>query len=301
MCVHLMGLKNRAMQSYSNSVTYPNIMEEAAGWFSRWAEGNRRNLFKLAYRRDPDSIMDELLIGFWIVLFLAVIVTTSFGFFYHYQIFKSLSGTATVGVMASFLFLIVVEFCKVFFGLHFARAFFNMLWFKSWYRLLFTVGVGAIVVGAFHWSIFISTKGISQINNSLKSGEIYKAAAFAPPSSIDEIDRQLSELDKAKEAGAKATWRGRTTQGGIDVIKSNTELQRTLLEQRALILETERSRHDSLTVTMVAEAAATSTLLTDYGGKAEYITMLLIVLIVLFEVIIYDKNKEEEAPQPVGK
>lgn len=279
-------------------------MEEVGGWFSKWAEGNRKNLLRLAYRRDPDSIMDELLIGYWIVLFLGVVVTTGFGVFYHYQIFKSVSGTAIVGVIASLLFLIVVEICKVFFGLHFARSLFNFLWWKSWHRLLFTIGLGIIVTGAFHWSIYISTKGISQINSSLKNGQIYQAAAFTPPPSISDIDRQLAALDDAKAAGAKATWRGRTTQGGIEVIQSNTDLQKTLLEQRALILETEKARYDSLTTIMVAEAAATSTLLTDYGGKAEYVTMLLIILIVLFEVIIYDKNKHllpQEQPEPAGK
>lgn len=266
-------------------------MEDLSARLARVTEGARANLQKLAYQRDPDSLLDELLLGMWALLGVAMLFTISFGLYYHYSILQNAFGIGFVSVVGSLLVFIVLEIAKVFFGLHFCRAFLSMLWWKSLYRFLFTAGLAAIVVVAFLWSINISTKGVAEVNRTLKTSTLFAADEFTPPPYIADIDAQIAELGKAKEAGAKSTWKGRTTQHGIAVIRENTELQAQLVQQRETLLAAAMARHDSIQTIRLSEIRTSSNMLTDYGGKAEYATALLLVLIVLLEFINYEKNK----------
>lgn len=268
-------------------------LSQKLGQLSRGIKGN---FIKLAYQRDPYSLYDELLIGKTIILYLSVGFTLALGAYYHYNIFESAFGWAKASAVGSFVLLIIMEVSKVFFGLHLCRSFFSGLWYRSIYSFLFMAGIGCIVFVAFTWSIDITTKAVAEMNGMIKTTQIYMAQDFVPPPSIAQIDERLSALDAAKEAGAKSTWKGRTTQKGIAVIQENTKLQQSLLEQRSLVLNRAMAQHDSIQAILMAEVGNTSKVISDYGGKAEYATMLMIVLVVLFEFINYEKNlkKEEE-------
>ena len=261
-------------------------------------KGIKSNFLNLAYQRDPHSLYDELLIGMVALLWMSVLFTLAMGAYYHYNIFQSAFGMARASVIGSFALLLVIEIAKVFFGLHLARSFFSMLWYRSLYSFLFMVGIGIIVTVAFMWSINITTKAVAELNSNIKTTKIFSTQVFDPPPSIAAIDERIEALDRAKEAGAASTWKGRTTKKGIGVIQSNTELQAKLLEQRELILSRALARHDSLQAILIAEVGSTSRVISDYGGKAEYATILLIVLVVLFEFINYERNKGE-GEQPV--
>lgn len=281
------------MQSYPIKSTPANLMEDLSMRLNRVTEGARKNLQKLAYQRDPDSLLDEALIGMWLLLIIAMAFTVAFGAYYHYQILQNAFGVGMISVAGSFLVFIVLEIAKVFFGLHFCRAFLSMLWWRSLYRFLFTCGIGFIVVMAFMWSIKISTKGVAEVNQNLKSAAIFESQEFSPPPTIADIDARIAELDQAKQAGARSTWKGRTTQKGIEVIQSNTELQKNLLSQRETLMAAAMAQHDSIQAIRLLEVRNSANMLTDYGGKAEYATMLLLFLIVILELINYEKNKHE--------
>ena len=273
-------------------------LSEKLGFLTK---GLKANFLNLAYQRDPHSLYDELLIGKTIILYISVIFTLALGAYYHYHIFENAFGMARVSAVGSFALLLVIEITKVFFGLHLCRSFFSMLWWRSLYSFLFMIGIGYVVFVAFQWSIDITTKSVAELNRAAKTTTIYQEQEFVPPPSIAAIDVRLGALDAAKEAGAKSTWKGRTTQGGIKVIEQNTELQKSLLEQRQMIMNGAMARHDSIQAILIAEVGNTSKVISDYGGKAEYATMLMIVLVVLFEFINYERNKAKEEAELEGK
>lgn len=276
-------------------------MTDLSEKLGRLTQGIKGNFINLAYQRDPYSLYDELLIGKLVILYLSVAFTLALGAYYHYNIFENAFGWAKASAIGSFALLVVIEVAKVFFGLHLCRSFFSGLWFKSLYSFLFMLGIGFIVTVAFQWSINITTKAVGELNRMAKTTEIYMAEDFVAPPSIAEIDKRLSALDAAKEAGARSTWKGRTTKEGIGVIAENTELQKELLSQRSLIMNRAMAQHDSVQAILKAEVGNTSKVISDYGGKAEYATMLMIVLVVLFEFINYEKNKAKEELVTVGK
>ncbi|RMG94051.1 MAG: hypothetical protein D6706_14415, partial [Chloroflexi bacterium] len=70
-----------------------------------------------------------------------------------------------------------------------------------------------------------------------------------------------------------------------------------LLEQRTTLLEAAKTRHDSLMMVKGRQITSTATLLAAYGGKAEYATMLLLVMVVLFEAINFQNNKDVIVPK----
>lgn len=251
-------------------------------------------MLRTIQRRKSGTYLDEVIIAVKILIFAAFLVTAAFGIAFHYNIFLNASGKAVVGIAMSCLFFLAIEICKIFFGLHFVHAIFNMVWWKSLYKLLFTLIMGAIVFGAFKWSIHISTKGVASINESLHKGEIFRQSEFATPQSIHDIDAQLEKFENAKVAGSRSTWKGRPTQEGLAIMQSNTDLQKDLVKQRNLLMVAAMARHDSLTNVMRNEVVNTSSTLLEWGGKAEYATMFFLLLLVVAQNIYYDKLEKEQ-------
>lgn len=278
------------MQSSTLNTKPANVMEDLNRRLNKFSEGARKNLQSLAYQRDPDTLLDEALIGLWILMIISSGFTLAFGLFYHYNIFQDAFGGAIIAILFSAAVFIVMEICKIYFGLHFLRAFFSMLWWKSLYRFLFTLLLGVVVVGAFYWSIEISTRGVAEVNKAMESQKLYQEAPFTPPPHVEQLNSEIAALENAKTAGAKSTWKGRTTQKGIKLMQSNTELQAQLIEERNAILSVAQAQHDSLQVVRKNQIMETSSMLTEYGGKAEYVIGILLILIVLTELIMYERK-----------
>lgn len=279
-------------QSYDKS----NIMEEIRSTFGRLSTGYKTNLLKYAYQRDPHSILDETLLAIWVLLALAVCFTVGFGFYYHYSMLQSAFGAGVWATVGSFAIFVVVEIVTVFFGLALTRLLFSLLWWRSFLHLFFLSGLALITVVGFAWSIRISTKGVAQVNESLKTARLYESQTFTPPSHLEDIDKEINRLEEAKRAGAASTWRGRTTREGLAVISENAAMQKTLIERREKEMTAARMQFDSLQAVQRAQITSTATLLADYGGKAEYAKIILIFLIVCFEYINWRKNKPDASP-----
>jgi hypothetical protein len=292
---------NKAVQMYSQSISYANpprnIMEEAQQLFRGVVSWHQRSLEEVAANTDPDAWLPKLYFGLWVFVAICVVVCTSFGVGYHYVIFKSVSGSSWLAFIGSALFLTLIELGTVFFGLALFHAIFLKTWWRSWSRVWLVLGVGVIVFFATLWSIRISTKGVSELNRSLKNREVFQSVSTALPSEVTSIDAQIAALEKANAFNQKSTWRGRPTKESLDNLKANADLQAKLLQQRQLLLESAKGRQDSLTNNQLAEAASTSTLLVDYGGKAEYGKLIGLFLIAVVAHIIRGKVQEERIAQ----
>lgn len=304
-CKHRLSFKepcplNIALQMYSKSTAYAserpsNIMDELRQGLTSIKTGYKANLLKYAYQRNPDSLLDETLLFIWALMAIACAFTVAYGGYYHYSMLQSAFGVGIWSVVGSFVVFIALEIAKIYLGLVFTRSLFSMLWYKSIYRFLFTALLGFIVVVAFTWSINISTKGVASVNALAKQTDLYQSKPFTPPPSVAEIDRQIAGLGTVDQAAAGSTWRGVTTERAVKLMRENGKTRSELLAQKSALLATAQAQHDSLQTVLKTEITNTATLLTDYGGKAEYATIVLLLLIVLFEFINYHNNKAQAA------
>ena len=275
-------------------------MDELRNGLTSIKSGYKANLLKYAYQRNPDSLLDETLLFIWALMAIACTFTVAYGGYYHYTMLQSAFGIGIWSVVGSFVVFIAIEIAKIYLGLVFTRSLFSMLWYKSLYRLFFTLLLGFIVVVAFNWSITISTKGVASVNALAHKTEMYQNAPFTPPPSIVEIDRQIAALEVSDGAAAQSKWKNTTTVPAVRLLRENSKTRTALIEQKNALLIAAQSQHDSLQFLQKTEIAATATLLTDYGGKAEWAQVVLILLIVLFEYINYNNNRDAmQEPVPI--
>lgn len=281
----------------SNAAEDGNILTQVRGWFRKASDGNRQNFSKVAYYRNPNSIVDETLIGLWIIAGFAIAFTVAYGGYYHYTIFKGGSGAASVGIIISFALFCVAEFLKVFLGLHFFRSVFSGLWFRSFAHLAFTAGVLALVLGAFMWSIGISSKGVGEVNGAIRTGELLKSSPFDPTPLSASYDAQIADAERSIRDAAKMRWKGNITVDGQRIIKRNTDLKNSLSAQKASLIEKASAVHDSTLLVQKSLIRETALRINDYGGKAEYMLAICLLLIALAEVIAYRNNRKQLFPE----
>lgn len=279
-------------------------MEELRQGLTSIKSGYKANLLRYAYQRNPDSLLDETLLFIRALMLIACAFTIAYGGYYHYSMLQNAFGVGIWSVLGSFVIFIAIEIAKIYLGLVFTRSMFSMLWYKSVYRFLFTALLGFVVVVAFNWSINISTKGVASVNALAKQTDLYQSAPFSPPPSVAEIDKQIAALGVVDEAAAGSKWRGVTTVPAVRLMKENGKTRSDLIEQKNALLANAQAQHDSLQNVQKAAITSTTALLTDYGGKAEYAQIVLILLLVLFEFINYHNNKgtqEDTAKVPLKK
>lgn len=286
------------MKQFQNSPADDgNILTQVQGWFRRRSEGNRTDFSKIAYYRNPHSILDETLIGLWIIAAFCIAFTVAYSGYYHYHIFQGGTGVAVVGVVVSFALFCIAEFLKVFLGLHLIRSILSGLWFKSIFHLAFTAGIGALVVGAFWWSIGISAKGVGQVNQALNQGELFKGNPFDPAPLSATYDAQIADAEKSIRDASRMRWKGSITVEGQRIVKKNTDLKARLAADKQTMLETASARHDSTLAVQSTLIKETALRINDYGGKAEYTLAIILLLIGLGEVISYRKNRKHLFPE----
>lgn len=254
---------------------------------------NQRALDSLA-NREPDVILPKMLILFWVLVFLCVVVCTSFGVVYHYAIFKSASGSQAWATIGAMLFLVIIEITTVFFGLYFFDAIFDWMWFRNVKRLTLVIGMGTIVFFAIRWSISISTKGIAEVNKTHKIKQAYTDAEFVMPAEVLTIEQQIAEAEQTIASGRNSTWKGRPTREGLELQRQGIDLKKDLTRQKEKILLAALAQQDSIRSMGIHEGIYTSTLLTDYGGYAEYGKLLSLFFISLIGSIIRENKREEE-------
>lgn len=250
-----------------------------------------------AYQRDPSSIMDETLLSMWGLLILCILFTVGFGYYFHFQNLKTSFETPIWAAIGSFGIFVVIEIVTVIFGLALARILFSGLWFRSFLHLSFMVLMGFLTVAGFRWSINISTQGVARVNEMSKKTSLYQEEKFMVPPSVEEIDRKIAEMEAGKRAGAKSTWKGRTTKEGLALISEINSLQKGFLAQREAEMKNATARFDSMQTVKLKQIQGAATLLADYGGKAEYAKIILILLIVIFEFINWRKNTQDPPTQ----
>lgn len=282
----------------SQNQSTKTIFQAGSEWLADWSAGNRRRFAEIASQRNDAHHYDEALLFVKGLLILCVCITLGFGIYFHYSIFSAAGGNTIVAVGASLLLFIVAEVLKVVFGQYTMQGLVNGVAFKMpLTNLLLTLCFGALTVGAFIWSIKISTKSVQSVNLALNTSKLHEQRPFTPPSSIAILDAQIAAADEASAKAQKSTWRKRPTAEGLAVMQSAEQTKLALIAQRKTEWDAAYAAHQASMGEEGKLLGMSAATLGMIGGCAEYVTIFLLLIIALLRNKCYHENLKAQPSQ----
>ena len=291
---------NNSNNQLSNDI---QAAKEGVKDFARSFLGERQEFDKLAYFRNPASMLDEVLLGLWALMYVALGFTVYYGCVYHLSIFEAADNPAWKSVIISLSIFCAGEIIKVHIGHRFVRSVFSGF-FKQGLPQLVLVGLmGILTYCAFIWSVGISQKGYGLVTaNKSKQDALSKTgdytAATAP------FDAQIVSANETIKAGQKMAKRRNSEWEGLQMIKAGGKALADANAQRQSAIDLAKSQDDSFLKITGEKITATQLQQNEYGGIAEYVVMFCLLMIGLIEVIAFrenSKNAVANAPTPTPK
>jgi hypothetical protein len=281
------------MQNSESSLSQ-DIRAIKRNWGSFWGSlfGESKNYQKYAYMRNPNSMADEVLYGAWVIIFFSTGFTLYYGVMYHYSIFKNSANPAWEAFAVGMALFVMVEFLTIFFGHRIVRSISNGFIRKGLPQFLLIIVLTVAVVWGFLWRFSITAKGFATVNAQKATQEAIQQKTDYKTLTAD-IDAQLLNISKMAEKGATSTWRGKVTADGLEVMKRNAKLADKLLSQKAMMIAQAQQRDSMLLDEKKAQIALTFGQQNEYGGKAEWLVILGIIVVGICERINYKSNTKE--------
>lgn len=248
---------------------------------------------KKTYQDNEDVIYDEILFGAWIVALICTGVTMWFGVAYHLSIFSlSTDPSATKAVILSIGVLVIGEFVKMYFGLRAGRMLFIAK--KDGKSKLAKLGLWIVLTGlvvvAFIWSMDISSIAYgSNTANAKRQEALLQTGDYSGVTK--EYDTQIAQINESIKKANKQTWNGKLTPDAIDLIKSLSKDKNRLVAQKNKAIDLATSKDSTFMSITGGEIKQTEERLNSYGGKAEYLLIILVFFVIpVCEKILYTAN-----------
>ena len=253
---------------------------------------------RVAYLDNPHRIMDNVARLSQVLLFgfTAFILIT--GGIFHYEMFSLSMGNGALSIGFALGFFLIIEVLKVVLGRQLLRGIFSGDAGESKihafaYSLMF-----CLTVFGFWWSWEISTNAAPTLNKVInfaegKSNHTNEDEAKRLAAEIAAIDQQIAVTTQSEQTGFSIRYRGVVTQEGQKIAKTAANTRQRLTDQRTALLDRlngEKDRTRSLNETQLSSAANQ---LGQYGGFAEILQAIFMLLAGLCEVISYMKNKKD--------
>jgi hypothetical protein len=253
---------------------------------------------KVAYQDNPASLLDEVLLGLWGLLAIATGFTIYYGFRYHFSIFDNTGDHEALYV--SVVIFLGGEVAKVFLGHRFVRLLFTGFFTKGLPHLAIQFFICFLVVKAFSWSVEISSQGYGQVtSNAAKKMAFDSTGNYA--SITAPFDAQIDEANKTIASGRATKWHGVVTWEGKQIIKDGTNALMSAKYDRQTALNDAKLRDSSSLLLSNAKIDKSTNQQNEYGGMAEGLTALCIIVICLIEVVNYRENKKIFTPVSAKK
>lgn len=257
------------------------------GWRQLFGEPSDFN--RLAYYKNPHSMLDELLVLFWIALLCATGLTMFYSAKYHISIFEAGKNQAWVTITIALMLLILGEGLKVFLAHRFLRAVFSAMFFKGLPDLILTVVMGILSFYTFMWSVDISTKGYALSTSKASKIEVLNKTGNYDTKKIDD---DISSVKKSIENANKIKWHGVITGDAQEIIKRGNKTLNNLNHSRDIAVAAAQQKDAAFLSISNSAIDDNQVRLSDYGGKAEAVVAICLFLICLIERIHYRINKE---------
>lgn len=268
-----------------------NIFQQTSGWLAGLTDGARKNFEKTASLRSDEHHFDEALLIVKGLLFFCIIVTAGFGIYYHYSLFQQAGGVALLaGIMSGLLFL-AAEVVKYIFGRYAIRAVFNGVWLRSWAHLGLSLCMAGMAIGGYWWSIEISTRAVTQMNEMTRTTELLANSEFSPTPAMLELDKQIAEAEATSAKSKESTWHKKPTAEGLAVMEQAEKTKLALLAQRQQLLDQALAEHNARQQSQQQEVSHTAHRMGTYGGWAEWLSIFLLFFLELLMQACYQRNK----------
>lgn len=279
------------MQNYAISSEKSNVFSQFSAWRNKKAqELSNKEINKIISLRNDKTHADEALWVVRILLFIVTIFTAYCGLLFYQSVFgKIFSPTATR--LAAIALAIITELAKIFLTHRALRSIFFGWMFKSFWNLGGWIFISALGIGAYYWSVNISTDGMEMFTRQITEAATPRGDIAAEiTAATAAIDQQISVASGAQNRAMDIKWRGNTTVEGQRIAKANARQVEKLQEQRARIVEQVTTDHQKAGDVRAANISNWAFWIERYGGYMEAVAALCLLAIVFFERRLVAEN-----------
>ncbi len=259
----------------------------------------------LATMSNPDSNVDEL--GNAIRWFFLPLCTLWVGYIGYIFTQKELEGVVEPwqAMLLSIALPAFVQIVKVYAATKALRAFHFKWYDRSAHDLWFWIGVGALVLVMFFWSLKISIWDIKDTSKEKFIAQNSDSLSVVLASATGSLDAQIASLNAENAAAASMkTKRGTLAWSGQKIKMENATTLSSLNEQKAKITDQTLADYGSKKLKVEKAAAHRGNFFQRFGGFGEVLEIIMLLLLGLVEAINRNNNAERLGisgkPQPLA-
>lgn len=279
------------MQNYAISPEKSNVFSQFAAWRNKSAQQmTNREIDKITSLRNDKTHVDEALITVKVILFFVTAFTAYCGYlFYESTFIKIFSLTATQ--IAAILLAIITELAKIRLTHRALRSIFFGWMFKSFWNLGGWLFIAALGIGAYIWSVNISTDGMAMMTKEVTELSTPKDDLNATISAATSgIDAQIKDASDTQSEAFGTKWKGTTTVRAQKIAETTAKSIASLQAQREQIVSQVMTDHQAANATRSENISNWAYWIERYGGYMELVAALALFAIVFFERRLVSEN-----------
>lgn len=281
------------MQNYTN----PVVNQTGSAKSGILSQSAAPGIFtKINRYRDSGTYADEWLIAFKFLLGISAFFTLAFGWALHYQIFEPYVGPNLAHVSA-FLFTAFIEISKIVIGLWVIRLLLFRLFDHTRTSIALAILGIVIFIGAFYWSYYNSTHGVSFASKVVSDWKINRQT-IDPAKAAAPINSRIENTANTAKDGLGIKWKGTTTREGQKIAANSTAAILEQERQKTILLEDasrEQARADASRDRFIS---GSSNLFALLGGKMEFFQILILFGMICCEKILYHRMQAGASQAP---
>lgn len=257
----------------------------------RAAESTNREVNRITAMRNGKTGADEALIIIKIALGLVTIFTAYCGWLYYNDTFSKTFHPA-MGFAFACGMAILVEVAKVYLMHLSLRSIFFGWMFKDWWSTGAWAVVLVFAIGAFYWSVDVSTDGMNRLTEQSADERTERADLNAMiAAATADIDKQLADLQgNQNEAMKKKNKLGRTTNTALRTAEQTGKSIASLNEQRAVIVKQVTEDYQKGSQKREVKITGWAAWVKKFGGYMEAAAGICLLAWAFFERRLYSEN-----------
>lgn len=279
------------MQNYAISSEKSNVFSQFSAWRNKKAqEMSNKEVNKIISLRNDKTHADEALMVTRIVLLVVTAFTAYCGYLFYQSTFSKIFTPSTT-LLAAVALAFITEAAKIFLTHRALRSIFFGWMFRSFWNLGGWLFIAAIGVGAYVWSVNISTDGMDMFTRQITEISTPKDDLnMAITAATSGIDAQIDKATKTQNEAFGTKWRGTTTIRAQKIAETTAKSIASLQTQRQRIVDQVTTDHQAANVTRSENISNWAYWIERYGGYMELVAGLCLFAIVFFERRLVAEN-----------
>lgn len=289
------------MQNYAISSEKSNVFSQFSAWRNKKAqEMSNKEVNKIISLRNDKTHADEALMVTRIVLLVVTAFTAYCGFLFYQSTFGKIFTPSTT-LLAAVALAFITEAAKIFLTHRALRSIFFGWMFRSFWNLGGWLFIAAIGVGAYVWSVNISTDGMDMFTRQITEISTPKDDLnLAITAATSGIDAQIDKATNTQSEAFSTKWRGTTTVRAQKIAETTAKSIASLQTQRQTLVDQVTADHKAANATRSENISNWAYWIERYGGYMELVAGLCLFAIVFFErrLVAENINVANSIPTP---